>query len=44
MRVIVSEELIRSFLSYAGEIEVLQPENLRNIMAKRAKSLNQIYN
>lgn len=44
MRVIVSEELIRSFLSYAGEIEVLHPENLRNIMAKRAKSLNQIYN
>jgi len=44
IQVVVSEELIRAFLSYAGEIEVLQPESLRTIMAKRAKSLNQIYN
>lgn len=43
INVIVSEELIRSFLSYGGEIEVLEPESLRNTILKRILDLSQTY-
>lgn len=39
MLVYVSEELIRSLLSYAGEIEVTGPEFLREEMMKRAREM-----
>jgi predicted DNA-binding transcriptional regulator YafY len=35
MEVLISEELIRSLLSYAGEVEVLEPLSLREMMVKR---------
>lgn len=35
MEVLISEELIRSLLSYAGEVEVMEPASLREMMVKR---------
>jgi predicted DNA-binding transcriptional regulator YafY len=39
MTVFVSEELIRSLLSYGGEVEVVQPDALREQLAKRARAI-----
>ncbi len=39
MQVFISEELIRAFLSYGGEIEVLAPELLRDHIIRRVKSM-----
>lgn len=39
-----SEELIRSFLSFGGEIEVVAPESLRLTLKERAIKLFQKYN
>lgn len=44
MTVFVSEELIRSLLSYGGELEVIEPESLRNEMIKRVKQMAEAYN
>lgn len=35
MEVLISEELIRSLLSFAGEVEVIEPASLREMMVKR---------
>jgi predicted DNA-binding transcriptional regulator YafY len=43
MTVLVSEELIRSILSYAGELEVVQPEILREELVRRLKKMNDLY-
>ncbi len=43
MQVFISEELIRSILSYAGEVEVLEPAELRNEIRKRAQKMKDIY-
>lgn len=43
IEVIVSEELIRSLLSFGGEIEVMEPESFRNTMIKRVLSLKENY-
>lgn len=39
MTVFVSEELIRSFMSYGGEIEVVEPESLKQEIQSRAKAI-----
>ena len=39
LSVMISEELIRAFLGYAGEIEVVEPLTLKNQLIKRAKEL-----
>lgn len=39
MTVFVSEELIRSFMSYGGEIEVVEPAALRDEIHTRAKAI-----
>ena len=39
LKVLVTEEFIRSLLGYAGEIEVLEPDNLRQTLKERAHSL-----
>ena len=39
LSVMISEELIRAFLGYAGEIEVVEPFTLKNQLIKRAKEL-----
>lgn len=43
MTVLISEELIRSLLSYGGEIEVLEPEILRTTIADRVKKMAENY-
>lgn len=44
LEVIISEELIRSFLSFGGEIEVIEPDTLKNTIVKRLKSMCENYN
>ncbi len=43
LKVMISEELIRSILSYGGEIEVLSPHSLREILKNRLKSMIENY-
>ncbi len=43
LQVIVSEELIRSFMSFGGELEVVEPENLRNTIKKRIVDMSERY-
>jgi len=43
MKVFVSEELIRSFLSYGGEVEIIEPLSLRDEIIHRAKMMTDIY-
>jgi predicted DNA-binding transcriptional regulator YafY len=43
LNVIISEELIRSILSFGGEIEIIEPENLREIIIKRLKLMCENY-
>ncbi|MEN9399468.1 MAG: hypothetical protein RL632_569 [Bacteroidota bacterium] len=38
-----SEELIRNILSYAGEIEVIQPLSLRDEIIRRLRGMNAVY-
>lgn len=44
MKVLISEELIRNIFSYGNEIEVLEPEDLRQIISERVKKMNNTYN
>ncbi|GAB5418207.1 MAG: WYL domain-containing protein [Crocinitomicaceae bacterium] len=39
LRVSITEELIREILSYSGEIQVLQPQSLKDEVIKRARKL-----
>ena len=41
--ILISEEFIRNLLGYAGEVEVIEPLDLRKIMKERAKALLQRY-
>lgn len=41
--VIVSEELIRTFLSYGGEIEIIEPEHFRTMLVKRLREMFETY-
>lgn len=43
IEVIVSEELIRNFLSFGGELEVVEPTSIRNEMAKRVLEMRENY-
>lgn len=43
MKLLVSEELIRTIMSYGGEIEVLEPKDLRNKIEKRLINMNELY-
>lgn len=42
MTVFVAEELIRAFMSYGGEIEVLEPVSLREEIQTRARAMLQL--
>lgn len=44
MEVLISEELIRALLSYAGEVEVIEPASLRDLMVKRLLEMCDKYN
>jgi len=37
--ILISEEFIRNLLGYAGEVEVIEPPELRNIIKERAQAL-----
>lgn len=39
MTVFVSEELIRSLLSYGGEVEIVEPEHLKHQLLERARAI-----
>ena len=39
MKASITEELIREFMSYAGQVKVLQPQSLIEILKKRAKAI-----
>ena len=43
LRILVTEEFIRSLLGYAGEVEVLEPESLRSTLKERAQALLKRY-
>lgn len=43
LKVLITEELIRLLLSYGGEIEVKKPAELRDELAMRAQSMNELY-
>ena len=43
LNVLISEEFIRSVLGYGGEIEIIEPQNLRETIAKRVKQMSLIY-
>ena len=43
MSLLISEELIRTLLSYGGEIEVIEPKKLREIIEKRISDMNHLY-
>ena len=43
LTVIVSEELIRDLLSYGGELEVIEPKSLREIIARRIIEMKKTY-
>lgn len=43
LQILISEEFIRSILSYAGEIEILQPQSLRDDIIHRLKKMNEVY-
>lgn len=43
MEVLISEELIRSILSYSGEIEVQKPESLRKMIIERVAKMKENY-
>jgi predicted DNA-binding transcriptional regulator YafY len=42
--VLISEELIRAFLSYGGEVEVLEPNELRTELKTRIQQMYECYN
>jgi len=43
LKILISEELIRTILSYAGEIEVLEPKSLKEILSERIQQMAAIY-
>ena len=43
MTVFISEELIRGIMSYGGEIQVVQPELLKNQIVNRVKAMVEQY-
>ena len=43
LQVIISEELIRTFMSYGGELEILEPDSLRNTIKKRIVDMSERY-
>ena len=43
-KLLLSEELIRTLLSYGGEIEVIEPEDLKKALKERISSMRKRYN
>lgn len=43
LTILVSEEFIRTLLGYGGEIEIVSPSSLREIVYERVRKMNDIY-
>ncbi|MBT5438449.1 MAG: WYL domain-containing protein, partial [Flavobacteriales bacterium] len=43
LTLLISEELIRTILSYGGEIEILEPIELRKVIQERISGMNKLY-
>ena len=43
LRVMITEELIRLFLSYGSSVEILEPETLRNELKNRIREMSENY-
>jgi predicted DNA-binding transcriptional regulator YafY len=43
LEVLVSEELIRTLLSFGGEVKVIKPLSLQMVLVERIKKMNEIY-
>ena len=43
-KLLLSEELIRTLLSYGGEIEIIEPEQLKKALKERISAMNKRYN
>jgi len=43
LNILISEEFIRIILGYGGEIEILEPQNLKKTIADRVKQMERIY-
>ena len=43
LNILISEELIRTVLGYGGEIEVLEPKSLKEILSERIQQMAAIY-
>lgn len=43
LKLLISEELIRTILSYGNEIEILEPVELRNVIQERISGMNTLY-
>jgi predicted DNA-binding transcriptional regulator YafY len=43
LEVLVSEELIRTLLSFGGEVKVVKPLSLQSLLIDRIKKMNEIY-
>jgi predicted DNA-binding transcriptional regulator YafY len=41
---IINNELVQQILSYGKDVEVLEPESLKDLMLEHAKSMNRYYN
>jgi len=40
---LISEELIRALLSYGGEIEIIEPKELKTALIERISAMHKVY-
>ena len=43
LKLLLSEELMRTLLSYGGEIEIIEPQKLKELIVHRIKSMQKVY-
>ena len=43
LKLLLSEELIRTLLSYGGEIQVIEPQELKSLLIDRILSMRKVY-
>ena len=43
LKLLISEELIRALLSYGGEIEIIEPKELKTALIERISAMHKVY-
>ena len=43
LKLLISEELIRALLSYCGEIEIIEPKELKTALIERISAMHKVY-